>query len=95
MDRQAALGRVGEGIGMRDAVQPMEMKRIARSVRWWPSRWVAQRRFHTVPIEVSGQRVFPCLGVYTLDSRVIGAYGRLAALPLIDSRAADAAVLAA
>ncbi len=90
-----ALGRVGEGIGMRDAIQPAEMQRIARSVRWWPSRWVAQRRFHPVPIEISGRQVFPCLGVYTLDSRVIGAYGRLAALPLIDSRAADAAVLAA
>jgi hypothetical protein len=39
--------------------------------------------------------VFPCLGVYTLDDRVIGAYGRLARTPLIDARAADAAVLAA
>jgi len=44
---------------------------------------------------VAGVRIFPCLGVYTLDTRVIGAYGRLAPVPLIDSRAADAAVLAA
>jgi hypothetical protein len=90
-----ALGRVGEGIGMRGVVEPKEMRRIARDARWWPSAWVAQRRFHLVPVDVANVRVFPCLGVYTLDSRVIGAYGRLAERPLIDSRAADAAVLAA
>jgi len=48
-----------------------------------------------VPVDVGGVRFFPCLGVYTLDARVIGAYGRLARVPLIDARAADAAVLAA
>ena len=90
-----ALGRVGEDIGMRDVVQAKEMRRIARSVRWWPSAWVAQRRFHLIPTEVAGVPVFPCLGVYTLDARVVGAYARLARLPLVDSRAADAAVLAA
>jgi hypothetical protein len=90
-----ALGRVGEGIGMRDVVDAKEMRRIVRSARWWPSGWVAQRRFHAVPFDVDGVQAFPCLGVYTLDARVIGAYGRLARVPLIDSRAADAAVLAA
>ena len=90
-----ALGRVGEGIGMRDLVRPAEMRRIARYVRWWPGAWVAQRRFTLVPLTIAGTRFFPCLGVYTLDSHVVGAYGRLASVPLIDARAADAAVLAA
>ena len=90
-----ALGRVGEGIGMRDVVSPTEMNKIRRQVRWWPQAWVAQRRFNAVPVEIGGARVFPCLGVYTLDARVVGAYGRLASVPLIDARAADAAVLAA
>lgn len=90
-----ALGRVGEGIGMPDVTDTADMQRIARSARWWPSAWVAQRRFNTLSVDVGGTPVFPCLGVYTLDTRVIGAYGRLARVPLIDSRAADAAVLAA
>jgi glutathionylspermidine synthase len=90
-----ALGRVGEGIGMRDVVAAAEMRKIRRQVRWWPSAWIAQRRFSLVPVEIGGTRVFPCLGVYTLDARVVGAYGRLASVPLIDARAADAAVLAA
>jgi hypothetical protein len=90
-----ALGRVGEGIGLREIVDSKEMRRIARSARWWPASWVAQRRFQVIPMTVGATRVFPCLGVYTLDGRVIGAYGRIAPVPLIDSRAADAAVLAA
>jgi hypothetical protein len=35
------------------------------------------------------------VGVYTVGARCVGAYGRLSRRPLIDSRAEDAAVLAA
>jgi hypothetical protein len=90
-----ALGRVGEDIAMRDIVAPRDLKRIARSVMWWPGSWVAQQRFHPIPVTVGGTPMFPCLGVYTLDCRVIGAYGRLSSFPLIDARAVDAGVLAA
>lgn len=90
-----ALGRVGEGVGMRDSLTVQEMRRICRSARLWPGSWVAQRRFEVVPIEMAGARVYPCLGVYTVDGRVAGAYGRLAPVPLVDARAADAAVLVA
>ena len=90
-----ALGRVGEGIGMADVVSAADMRRIRRDARWWPGAWIAQRRFTLVPVDIGGRQVFPCLGVYTLDGRVVGAYGRLSHVPLIDARAADAAVLAA
>ena len=90
-----ALGRVGEGIGMADAISAADMRRITRLARWWPAAWIAQRRFRVVPIRSGGRDLFPCLGVYTLDGRAIGAYGRLGGVPLIDARAADAAVLAA
>ena len=90
-----ALGRVGAGVGIREAVEARDMRRIERQVRLWPGHWIAQRRFDVVPVEIDGVRLFPCLGVYTLDARVVGAYGRLAPVPLVDARAADAAVLAA
>jgi len=90
-----AFGRVGEGVGILGVTASDEMRQIGRAARFWPSGWVAQRRFHIRPIDMSGTQVFPCLGVYTLDTRVVGAYGRLAPVPLIDARAADAAVLAA
>ena len=37
----------------------------------------------------------PCIGVYTVDDRVAGAYGRLSARALTDWRSRDAAVLVA
>jgi glutathionylspermidine synthase len=89
------LGRAGEGVCIRGIASDQELRTVARQVRWWPSAWVAQRRFETSKLEIAGQAVFPCLGVYTLDGRAIGAYGRIANRRLIDATAADAAVLAA
>jgi hypothetical protein len=56
---------------------------------------VAQRRFQTTAVESAVPPAFPCLGVYTVDGRVAGAYGRTAPRQLIDARAAEAAVLQA
>ena len=88
-----ALGRVGEGIGMRGVTEATEWARIARSARWFPRHWIAQRRFTSTPLIVDGEVHHPCVGVYTVDDRVAGAYGRLASRPLIDWRATDVAVL--
>jgi len=88
-----ALGRVGEGVGVEEALEPKEWRRIRRGATFWPRQWIAQRRFRTLPFDASDGTQFPCLGVYTVDDRVVGAYGRLAPRPLIDSRATDAAVL--
>lgn len=90
-----ALGRVGEGVGLRRLVDARDWRGIRRGARWWPSAWAAQRRFEVVPIDVGGVRMYPCLGVYTIGGRVAGAYGRIARRPLIDARAEDAAVLSA
>jgi hypothetical protein len=89
------LGRAGEDVGIPGIASDRDMRRIARQVRWWPSAWIAQRRFEAMPLDVEGQAQFPCLGVYTLDGCAIGAYGRVASRALIDGSAVDAAVLAA
>jgi hypothetical protein len=90
-----ALGRVGEGIGIGGLTEAADWREIARAATWWPAHWIAQRRFEVVPVRIAGADRYPCLGVYTVDERVAGAYGRLADRPLIDARAEDAAVLAA
>ena len=90
-----ALGRVGEGVGLRHDIEPKEWTRIRRSATVFPRSWIAQRRFDVVPLRVGGTPYYPCLGVYTVDSAAVGAYGRVAPRPLIDARAADAAVLVA
>jgi len=87
-----ALGRVGEGVGVPEAIEARDWTRIKRGATWFPSQWVAQRRFRTAAMDTPEGDSFPCLGVYTVDDRVVGAYGRLAPRPLIDARATDAAV---
>ena len=88
-----ALGRVGEDVGLRGVVPQKQWEAIARSARWWPGDWVAQRRFEAVALEHEGAALHPCLGVYVIDGRAAGIYGRVARKALIDSRARDVAVL--
>ena len=90
-----ALGRVGEDIAMKGVTERQAWRRIARQVRWAPGRWAAQRRFASSTVTVGARARYPCVGVYTLDAAVIGAYGRVAVRPLIDQFAEDAAVLVA
>lgn len=89
-----AMGRVGEGIGLSGVASSADMRKIRRGATWWPAHWVAQRRFAARPLSVDVP-TFACLGVYTVDGRVAGAYGRTSRRPLIDGQAADAAVLQA
>jgi hypothetical protein len=37
--------------------------------------------------------VYPCVGVFVVDGRAAGIYGRVARRPLIDARAHDVPVL--
>jgi glutathionylspermidine synthase len=88
-----ALGRVGDGIGIAGATGAKEWQEIRRGARRRPGDWAAQRRFTAVPLATSEGDVFPCVGVYTVDGRAAGAYGRAARRPLVDHKAQDVAVL--
>lgn len=90
-----ALGRVGEGVGIAGLVDAKDWRAISRGIRWHRGSWIAQRRFQSTALEIARIPMFPCVGVYTVGARCVGAYGRLSRRPLIDSRAEDAAVLAA
>ncbi len=89
------LGRVGDMIKMSGLNSEKETRRIDHSIRRHPKHWIAQERFEAVPLQSPIGNIFPCIGVYTLNARVIGAYGRIARRPLIDHLAQDAAVLVA
>jgi hypothetical protein len=90
-----ALGRVGDGVGLAGATPDKEMREIRKQARRHPRWWAAQRRFEAVPLAGPGGPWFPCFGVYTVDGRAAGAYGRMARKPRIDHLAQDAAVLLA
>jgi hypothetical protein len=90
-----AFGRVGDMIKMHGLTTAKENLKIDKAIRRYPKLWVAQKRFEAVPLTSSLGDFFPCIGVYTLNASVIGAYGRIARRPLIDHLAQDAAVLIA
>ncbi|MBC8011635.1 MAG: hypothetical protein H7067_16240, partial [Burkholderiales bacterium] len=55
----------------------------------------AQRRFHATAWHTDEGPRFPCLGVYVVEGRAAGIYGRVSPRPLIDAHAQDVAVLVA
>ena len=65
----------------------------AITVRRDPDSWVAQRRFSTLPLATPLGEMFPCIGVYTVDGKAAGLYGRLSRGPVVDFTAIDTAAL--
>jgi len=90
---KTAMCNTGDDVVLRPMADIRRWKKIAREVRWFPRRWIAQRRFQTRPIETPLGRMFPCIGVYTINGRACGAYGRLSRTPVIDYSAVDVPVL--
>jgi glutathionylspermidine synthase len=90
-----ALGRVGEDIALFGVTSAKDATRIARAAARHPAHWIAQRRFVPLALRVDAQEMFPCFGVYTVDDRVCGVYGRVGRRPLIDGQAMDVAIMAA
>jgi glutathionylspermidine synthase len=88
-----ALGRAGEGIGMPGVTPRQEMAEIYFHARGHPREWVSQKRFDAVPIATETRAMFYCIGVFTINGKAAGFYGRVAERPLIDQNAQDAAVL--
>jgi len=92
---KSALGRVGEGVTIPAVSKDKEWRLARKEARLHPSAWVAQKRFAAVPLEAEGRSYYPCLGIFTVEGRACGVYGRLAEKPLIDADARDVAVLIA
>ncbi len=88
-----ALGRVGDGVGLAGATSNGMWKAIRRGVRWHSRHWIAQRRFEAVPFATARGPMFPSMGVFVINGRACGVYGRMAPQALIDHRALDVAVL--
>lgn len=88
-----AFGRVGEDVAIRGVTDADRYNQILRDARKHQTKWIAQQRFDVIPIPTEEGGVFPCIGVYTVNGRMAGLYGRAAHMALIDHAAADVAVL--
>ena len=90
---KAAFGNNGDEVVERGAAGRKTWRSAAWDARLRPNAWAAQRRFATLPVETPAGPVFPCLGVYTINGRAAGIYGRISPKPFIDYAAVDVAVL--
>jgi hypothetical protein len=87
------FGNTGDHVALREQMpRTTWIQSVIRALAE-PRRWVAQRRFHATPLESPRGPLHACIGVYVVDGRVTGAYGRLSSSPVIDFAATDAAVL--
>ncbi|MCC7389985.1 MAG: glutathionylspermidine synthase family protein [Phycisphaerales bacterium] len=87
-----ALGRVGDGIGLRGVSTDREWRRATRDSRRWPAHWAAQRRFESAPVSTPEGERHVCLGVFVIDGTAAGIYARLARRALIDAGSQDVGV---
>lgn len=90
---KAAFCNNGDEVAIRDALPSAQWRKAARSARWNPSGWIAQRRFRPMPIDTPLGPMHPCLGVYVIDGKAAGIYGRIIFGAVIDYEAIDVAVL--
>lgn len=89
-----ALGRVGEGISITEAISSKEHRKIEKSARRTPKHWVAQKRFNSQPlVSADGTSYHLCVGVFTVNGIFAGFYGRISPYPRIDANAKDLPIL--
>jgi glutathionylspermidine synthase len=90
---KAAYSNTGDEVYIRDLSDARTWRGVRKSVENHPERWVMQRRFETVPIESDVGALYPCIGVYTINGRACGIYGRASLQPITNYSAYDVAVL--
>ncbi len=90
-----AFGRVGEDIAWRGSGKAKDWRRLSRSATLWPRHWIAQRRFESRALPTRNGARHLCVGVFTIDGKASGFYGRLATGGIIEKHAQDIPVLIA
>jgi glutathionylspermidine synthase len=90
---KSVFGRVGTGVAIAGISSRRRYKAAEQQARRHPTRWVAQRRFEMQPIETEKGRRHVCLGIYTVDGKAAGVFGRLSKTALVDWTAQDVTVL--
>jgi glutathionylspermidine synthase len=90
---KSAYCNTGDTVAAPALVSPKAWRSARRHARFLAGRWVAQRRFHTHPLDTPIGTMFPCVGVYTINGRACGAYARLSRGPIVNYRATDVALL--
>jgi glutathionylspermidine synthase len=90
---KTAICNTGDTVSSRDLLDNKHWRAVCRDVWWRPNSWIAQRRFDSVPINTPLGLMHLCIGVYTVDGKAAGSYGRLSPKQVIDFASIDVAIL--
>jgi glutathionylspermidine synthase len=90
---KTAMCNTGDTVRIQELMPARDWRWTRLELRLNPSRWVAQRRFQSVPVSTPIGWRHVCVGVYTVNGRAAGAYARLSEKPVIDFAASDVALL--
>ncbi len=90
---KSAYSNNGDDVLHRDLTPAPEWRKATRWLALSRGSWIAQRRFEPRAFDTPWGPMHVCLGVYTVDGRAAGIYGRLSQRAIIDYRAVDVAVL--
>jgi hypothetical protein len=88
-----AMCNTGDAVCIREFMHSREWRQTRFKVFLTPTKWVAQRRFDSVPVTTPIGKRHACVGIYTVNGRAAGAYARISEKPLIDFSATDIALL--
>jgi glutathionylspermidine synthase len=87
------LGRVGESIAWLGGDTRGNWRKTTLRVLLSPRSWIAQRRFQSRPLLAHDVPRHLCIGVFTVDGRAAGFYGRLSPRTIIEKHAQDVPIL--
>lgn len=90
---KTAFCNTGDAVMTRGVTPSRRWRRATWEATLRPGRWIAQRRFEPVRIDTPLGAAFPCIGVYVVNGRTAGIYGRITTKHFIDYAAVDVAVL--
>ena len=87
---KAAYSNTGDEVYLCGDMDRAERQQLILKVRRNPTKWIAQRRFDTIPVYSDEGLLYPCIGVFVVDGRAAGAYVRLANRQVTDGSSKEA-----
>lgn len=90
-----SFGRVGEDIARIDELPFAKRIEIAASLLLEKGQWVRQTHFDSVNLGSEREPLHACVGVYCVNGKAGGCYGRLSPVRIVGMSAADAPVFVA
>jgi len=88
-----AMCNTGDSVNIRLAMPRREWMKTRLAATLFPGKWVAQRRFESLPVPTPLGPHHACVGIYTVNGKTAGAYARLSEKPVVDFAATDVAFL--